>query len=275
MYKYNLYLNLIKQTQDESGFIMATHCDAVLFSGLVGCVPGVKVDLDKAFDKATGQWHRRPCDKPCYPAHSASTISRDMLLGILYFAYFQKRLDISEQIIKYALNNFGIMGQAKDLKTLLGRCLISPGLLGTAAWISYKLGGPSRPWLRLLPVSPSKHVVGFQAHLTVLHILLRNKLTNKNNYKEVLAYHYKRQPNNPLFALGAGDYNAAESILNDSSLWPEDRLPTNRDRAEGWIIQRDYGPNWKPDLDDTNIIMHSGGDYLFLKFLLKQLTEEK
>lgn len=265
--KYKLYIELIKTVQNEAGFIEFSHCDSIGFSSLIGCVPDVKVNIDAAFDKVSGQWHRRPCDKPCFPEHSKSTISRDMILMLLWYAYFNKRLDISEQIIKHALGNFGIMGQAVNFKTKIGRCLISPALLSTAAWVSYRLGGPSRPWLRWLPVSPADHVTGFQAHLTVLHVLLRNKLTNKNSYKEVLESHYKRQPNNPLFALAAGDLNAAEAILADSNLWPDNRLPSNHDRKEPWLLQRDYGPSWQPDSTAAKH-KHSGGDFLFCYWLL-------
>lgn len=278
MSKYKQYINLIKTRQDQSGFIESTHCDSLLFSGLVGCVPEVKVYIDDAMGEY-GQWFRTPIytkgqldfTKECFNCEkSSSTISKDMLIGLLYFAYYNRRLDITEGLIRYALRNLGIMGKAKDLKTLLSRCLISPGLLGTAAWISYRLGGPSRPWLRLLPMSPSKHVTGFQAHLAVLHILLKNKLTNENNYKDILNYHYNRQPNNPLFAIASGHHSAAKAILANPKLWPDDRLPTNRDRAESWLVQRDFGPDWKPQTD-KELTVHSGGDYLFLIWLLSTI----
>jgi len=50
--KHNTYLELIKSAQDCHGFIDSEHCDSLLFSGLVGSVPGVRLDIDAAFDPA-------------------------------------------------------------------------------------------------------------------------------------------------------------------------------------------------------------------------------
>lgn len=261
------YLSLIKKQQDSDGFIESQECDSLLFSGLVGCVPGIQVNIEAAYDRASGQWHRRPCSKPCFPEHSKSTISRDMLLGVLWYSYFNKRLDISEQIIKYALKNLFIMGQAVDIKTKLGRCLITPGLLSTAAWVSYKLGGPSRPWLRYIPQVESKSVVGFQAHLSVLHILLRNTLTGKEDNLDVIKKHYDRNPNNPLFCIANKKYEEAEKSLMNDDLWPSDRLPTNQDRREPWLLQRDHGKDWWPDAS-SEVKTYSGGDLIFCCWLL-------
>lgn len=267
--KHENYLSWIKAVQDRDGFIESSECDSLLFSGLVGCVPGIQIDLDKAFDRASGQWHRRPCDRPCFPEHSKSTISRDMLLGVLWYAYFNKRLDITEQLIKHALRNFGLMGQAVDLKTTVGRCLISPGLLSTAAWISYRLGGPSRPWLRYLPQSESSSVIGFQAHLSVLHILLRQLVTGKKTYGKILEKHYNRNSFNPLFCAAVGRYDEARTILMHEAVWPKDRLPTSEDRKEPWVLQREYGKDWWPTIGPAHT--HSGGDFLFCHWLIEQL----
>lgn len=267
--KYENYTTWIKTVQDKDGFIESSECDSLLFSGLVGCVPGVRVHLDAAFDRASGQWNRRPCDRPCFPEHSKSTISRDMLLGVLWYAYFNKRLDISEQLIKHALSNFGLVGQAIDLKTTIGRCLVSPGLLSTAAWISYRLGGPSRPWLRYIPQSESSSATGFQAHLSVLHILLRKLLTGQTSYGKLLEKHYRRNPFNPLFCIATGRYEEARSMLLSRSLWPENRLPTSEDRKEPWVLQREYGKDWQAATGPVH--MHSGGDFLFCHWLIAQL----
>ena len=179
--KHNTYLELIKSQQDCHGFIDSDRCDSLLFSGLIGCVPGVKVDIAAAFDPKDQQWKRRPIECHCYPVGSSSSISRDMLLGLAFYTWRNKRLDISEHIIKYALSHWFIMGEAATLKYKLGRCLLTPGLLATWAEISYRLGGPNRWWLRYIPQFESKSVTGFQAHLSILHCLLREELTGKLN----------------------------------------------------------------------------------------------
>lgn len=290
--KFKVYKDLVKVEQDPHGFIESSHCDSLLFSGLLGCVPGIKVDINAAQD-VDGKWLRRPKDlPPCYDCNNKwnlkdrlvsiykywrehgynkiamqkifelgnSSISRDMLIGLAWYAYFNKRLDISESVIKYALSHKMLMGEGTPTRTL-----ITPGLLSTYAWISYRLGGPSRLLLRYIPDSESKSVVGFQAHLSVLHILLRNKLTGKNKHKNLLLKHAQREPNNALFQFAAGYKETAKVLLANEKWFPADKLPTSKDRHEAWLFQRDYGSDWQPSESNKQ---HSGGDYLFCYWLV-------
>lgn len=291
--KYKTYLKLSKSQQDASGFIETQECDSLLFSGLLGCVPGTKVNIDAAND-SEGRWLRRPvAHPPCYDCNikwnlkdrlsqmyqswkqdgfdkeklkkifekGNSSISRDMLVGLAWYAYYNKRLDISESVIKYALSHKLIMGEGTPTRTFM-----TPGLLSTYAWISYRLDGPSRWLIRHIPQSESKSVVGFQAHLSVLHILLRNKLTGKNKYQNVLLHQAKRQPNNALFQFAAGYVDAAKMLLANEIWWPATRLPTARDRDAQWLFQRDYGEDWEPYASTK---VHSGADFLFCYWLVK------
>lgn len=298
--KYEVYRKLLKSQQDKDGFVYSDHCDSLLFSGLVGCVPETGVSVTAAQD-ASGQWFRRPLSLPaCYDCsqpwsfwsrikeiattltfdafnqgywktqaqqifeRGGSSISRDMFVGLLWYAFYNKRLDISEAVISYALKNWCIMGSGTPTRTFM-----TPGLLSTWAWVSYRLGGPSRPWLRYIPQSESASVTGFQAHLSVLHILLRNKLTGKDGYRDLLNGHYARQPQNPLFAFAAKEYLMAAQLLMNSKLWPEDRLPNNHDRSSDWLLQRDYGADWQPDNDYSMEMTFCGGDFLFVAWLLR------
>ncbi|MFA5999970.1 MAG: hypothetical protein WC783_03270, partial [Candidatus Paceibacterota bacterium] len=126
--KYDKYISLIKEAQDNHGFIESQKCDSLIFTSLVGCLPEVNVDIKAAFDSKTGTWQRRPIERPCYPAHSKSTISRDQLLGLAWYTFYNKKLDISEQIVKYAINHAGYMGKGS-----LSRINIRPSLLATYA----------------------------------------------------------------------------------------------------------------------------------------------
>lgn len=272
-------------------------CDALLFECLRGSIKGHSPDIDAAFDGE--RWYRRPhgWKHCCYDPsalinqegvlskicriialkvafHSVpleeivkenwfkgSTISRDMLVGLAWYAYHNKRLDISEHIISYALCHFGKMGDGDPTRTN-----IMPSLLSLFAWVSYRLGGPSRPWLRAFNPSTGK-CGGFEAHLQVLQILLISKLRGKMKPKEseILAWHYGRQRLNPLFAIACGDTKMAEMILNTKTFWPQDRLPKASDRKESYLPQRDVGSDWEPtDSDET----HPGTDFLFCYALL-------
>lgn len=251
--------------QDNHGFIESHKCDSLLFSGLVGCVPGVSVDIDAAFDKSKGWWHRRPVKHSCYPNHSKSTISRDMFVGLAWYCWKHKRKDIAEQIVKYALSHWGIMGDAINFKVLIGRCFIGPGLLGTFA----RIAGPKYWYLHWLPTDlPGAPILtGFQAHLQVLHRLLRHKLDGSDPSKDkILQKHAARQPKNPLFQSAVGNHAEAMKTLSEERYWPSDRLPSPSDRKEGWIPQRDFGKDWMPGEPGH---IHHGGDFLFCYALAK------
>jgi hypothetical protein len=253
--KINLYKELL--ISDKDGFIDSEHCDSLLFSALVGCVPGIKVDIDEAFNGKT--WERRQCKNPCFPEHSKSSISRDMLLGLAWYAYYNKRLDISESVIKYALSNSFVMGEG-----LKSRTIITPGLLATYATISYKLGGPNRFWLRWIPGGITKGQTGYQAHLQVLHGLLLKNINKTNKYDKVLEDYYQKSPNNPLFTIASNHKKEAEASLMNEAWWPNDRLPTSKDRKPQWLMERDES-EWAPS-DDGKI--HPGADFVFASWLL-------
>lgn len=258
MTKYDKYKQLIKAEQDSHGFIESNKCDSLLFSGLVGCVPGVEVDVEAAYDPKTSTWKRRPIENSCFPEGSKSSISRDMLLGLAWYCYKHDRKDIAEEVVKYALSHWMIMGEAADLKATFGRCFLGFGLLGTFA----RLSGKYR-WLWWLPVDmPNAPVLeDYQAHLQVLHRLLRCKITGKDCSKDPLVKKQAaRQPKNPLFQYAAGNVQAAQDILSQEKYWPGDRLPTSKDRKEPWLYMRDFGNDWKGISSNHT---HSGGDYLF------------
>lgn len=301
--KFKLYRELIKgQQQAEIGFIEFVECDSLLFSSLIGCIPGIEVDIGAAFEEKTGRWLRKPkwfglCYNPdlepnkrpfwyraklawkfyragqskdalTYLLGAGSTISRDMLLGLAYYAWYNKRLDISESVINYALSHWGFMGEGD-----LSRINIMPSLFATYCWISYKLGGPSRAWARWIPNDFGAKTQGFQAHLQVLHILLRKDLTGKISEKDekILKYHWKREPYNPLFRIAVKDYMGALNILSDERFWPSDRLPTELDRKSQWLPERDFGDDWlgiKGEGTGYKAKVHSGGDFLFCYWLI-------
>ncbi len=262
--KFELYIKELNKVADNNGFVYTEECDSLLFSALIGCVPGVEVDVGAAMD-SKGQWFRRPING--YPeclscGGSKSTISRDMFIGLAWYAYVNNRLDISERVIGYALAHILIMGQGS-----LSRTFMTPGLLSTFAWISYRLGGPSRPWLRIIPQFEGKMVTGYQAHLSVLHILLRNRLIGKDKYKDLLEFHANRNPENALFQYAAGRVDIAYTILNNETYFPSNRLPSSKDRKAAWLWERDFGKDYQSSDKDKTL---SGGDYLFVYGLLEK-----
>lgn len=264
--KMKAYLALGSSVQDADGFIDFAHCDSLLFSGLYG-VGGGAVRLEAARD-SEGRWFRRSMNQPaCYPAHSASTISRDMLLGALWWMWEYRRLDLAEDLFAYGESHDWIMGEGD-----ISRIYFTPGLQATLAEMIYRMGGKDRPAYRAIPQSYAKNT-GFAAHLDALHILLRGELVGSIDAKalEVLKYNYDRASQNALLSYAwhrysDGDQSETYSALLNEAWWPSDRLPTSADRCEGWITQRDPGADWQPC--DSEAKTHSGGDFLFVAKLL-------
>lgn len=304
--KYRLYLELNKRAKDPYGFQASHECDSLLFTGLSACNPDNPADLMAAYSKTTGQFHRRPIysNKDCcgcwnppknqpsflkrlYLAYKhkkelgwaasfkkygkykgGSTISRDMLLGLAYYCYYQKKPEIALKVIMGAAKSFGQMGKGDPFRTG-----IRPLLFITFCLILYKIGGRKYKFLKpltLLSYFPaSGKLSGYQSHLEVLHILLRRDIIGiGNKQKQALISYSQRQPQNPLFQYAVGRKDRAEAILMNNRLWPESRLPTSKERSEEWLIQRDNGKDWKPDSRKTKY--HNGADFLFMHWLINK-----
>ena len=279
--KYVTYLHLIEQKTDEHGFILTDHCDATLFSGLLGTVLDINVNLIAARRFGTEQWFRRP-SQDCYPDHSRSTISRDMLLGVICYAWRTRDLPIINDLWAYGENNGWVMGEGDFTATFF-----TPAMQSILARVMYELGGDDHYVIRSIPIKlpeifnhkvivNSGRPVGFQAHLEVLGILLVGEVEGglAAGLVAILKHHADRQPENALFLYGydkhaTGDYKDAIAILNSETLFPSSRLPTRKDHAEDWLWQRDFGADWLPSEDPSDQREElTGGDFLFVAALI-------
>jgi len=269
--KANRYINLIHSEghQDGNGFILTDKCDALIFSGLYGAaVPG-SVDILAARDD-TGAWHRRP-GFDCSPSigNSRSTVSRDMILGLFWHLWKNKRLVVAIELMDdLKRNGYKLRGQGT-----LGELLLNPSMIGTLAHIILKLGGPRYSFELALPAVFSKHE-GFKAHLTVWHILLRASLLNKmpSKHLDILKFNHDRNPQNPLFQAAYHkwkDGNQIEAIngLLNTSLWPDSSLPTSDNYCAEWVVQRDFEPkDWGPCPEKAR--HHTGAELVAIYYLI-------
>ena len=268
--KYKLYSSLVVSQQDAQGFINTDTCDSLLFTGLLGSGIGSTntINLPAAEDNL-GAWHRRPLSYPeCYPDGAASTISRDMLLGVMWYSYTNKRLDIAQDLWSYGVTHNWVMGKGD-----VARIYFTPGLQATLAELIYRLGGENHQSARNIPQVYSQNT-GYQAHLDLLQIGLIGELTSKldDDALSIVTYNYHRAPQNPLFSYVYHKYtdgNQTETItsLMDTSLFPNNRLPTNLDRDAPWINERDP-IDWAPAPTGTPLRVFSGGDLIFVAGLV-------
>jgi hypothetical protein len=273
--KFEKYKELIKKHQDQHGFIATDRCDSLLYSSLLSCVID-NIDICAARD-AEGWWHRRPLSHPqCFPFESKSSISRDMIVGLVWYLYHNKNLKVAEETLQlYKKHNY-VMGQGDP-----ARIVLMPGLESTLAEIIYRLGGRDR-WITRHQLQVwSKNLTDYEVHLLILHALLQGELLGslKSNIVEVFKAYAERNPCNPLHQFAYrlytdGNMNDVVTILLDESLWPADRLPKRKDRSSSWLNAHDCDDNYLPTEEDADR-EHSGGDFLFVAWLiLKALNKE-
>ena len=256
-----LYKALIKQHEDGYGFILTSTCDSLLFSALAN--PDVALS---AAELAPGEWLRRPLGyKECHAeGSSASTISRDMLLGVMWRAWKQKDLELLERLYIYGERHAWVMGKGDATATFF-----SPIFVSTLAQLIYKLGGPDRA-IRNLVWTWNPDELGYKAHIQALHILIRREAYGQTSKlaEEALESMSLRNQSNAFYLAILQRYSDAADILR--KLFPTDKLPSTSEWCEEWRWQREEGDkNLQPcPTKEGQEMSHSGGDFLFVYELL-------
>lgn len=254
--KRDTYAAKVTQYQDEHGFINSDKCDSVLFSGLLASA-GIEVDLLAARDES-GAWHRRP-NKDCWPNGSGSSISRDMLAGVMFGLYFQGDIESLEEMRQYGRDNDWIMGQGS-----LDRTFFSPQMQDTLYRLtghSYK--GPPYPW-----VDPVKD---HQRHIVALNIILRGEAQGKIDKPmlQLLEKFKGDDRGNALFQYGVnrfsnGDQTSVLEILSNENDFPLSG-PVGKACSRWYWEQHQREKSGCSELD-----FNTGGDYLFIMNLLER-----
>lgn len=255
------YLDLLPTVQDQNGFVDTDHCDSLLHTGLISVIPGTNIDLTAA-EIAPGKWLRRPIDYPeCFKAgKSRSTISRDMLLGVIWSAVANKDLDMLERMWEYGAARSWIMGMP------FYHTILNPNMLSLLARAIKKLGGPSYIEGKIPLTFGSCD--GYVCHLTALQIALLGNIQGdlSSGQIDILKELVDKAPANILFQAlyhkyTDGDYSAVKALI---SKYPQDRLPTNLDHCDEWPVQRTEIS--KPCKTKKQ---HSGGELLFVLWVIR------
>jgi hypothetical protein len=257
------YLELIEKHRGPSGWIKDYDCDGLLFNSIAK-VSGVEgIDLHKAFDG--DRWYRSP-SKDCYPDRSKSTISRDMLLGVLLYSAITRDSSIPESLLAYGEENGWMMGEG-----VISRTWFSFNLRRISAEIIKLVTGNELDKYLKIPLIVTGTKEGYQAHLESLILLIKGEWGSLDqlDFLAVRSY-YRRNPDNAVFSYlyhryADGDFSGTVRTLLDEGLFPSDRLPTNRDRCTEYLWQREKGVDWQPCEKER---FHSGIDFLFMSYLV-------
>ena len=288
-----LYISLQSQVADQSGFIEFNESDCLMFSGLYSAGGG-DVDLRKA-QTPDGRWWRKPSYyKNWYPQSTASTISRDMMMGVFWHIWINRDAQAAVKTFQYGYKNHWIMGEGD-----VARIYLTPGLQATLAQIILSIPSAKNRLSRLelircyiLSKKPQvwpTGLSGYQLHLDLLHIALRGELLEHIDRSMVKSIEdaVQRERFNPMALVLYskyidGDYDVVSSILSKEQYWPSTRLPTSTDRSEQWLPQRAFykadqsgsiSSDWLPDPTPPPVV-YSGGDFMFVWAFTRRWIDE-
>lgn len=257
---------------DDDGFLATDRCDSLLWSGLWGATHPGTVHLTSAREPG-GRWRRRPATyEPC-----ESPLSKDMLLGVLYWAWAERRLDVLEDLWDY-LQTHGSFADQASIQSFVG-----PQFAGLIARTLRSLGGCQTLACQLASLTPNLYprgLLGFEAHLQALEAVLDGLTSGYVDPEGAsrVSEAWVRSPTNPFLAAAVhrltGSPEAAAlaiSGLLDSSRWPSDRLPNADVLCDDWPTQREPGDDWAPcavNGHEERDYRSAAGSWLFAYWLL-------
>lgn len=267
--KKQTYLELIKEIQDEHGFVYTHECDSLLWTSVAQYVGVDDINLLAARDEKTKRWYRTP-SKDCYDRHlrgevgpgtSGSDNSKDQFVGLFWAASDHLRRDEILDIWNYGKKNNWIMGRGD-----ISRTWLSINLQNTLAILADK------------PKSELPEVWKFDkssysgVHISIMHIMLRSYLDGEisEDMFEVIEKAFEMWPDNGFFRLCYSFFKEGVDLeplfqtLQDESLFPKDRLPNSSDRCPHYIWKHRKEHVVPCDEGHT----HGGLDYLFVVKLM-------
>jgi len=252
-----LYKSLMPM--DSFGFIETDKCDSLLLTALAN--PSAQLT---AAENAPGEWYRRPTIYPeCFESgESRSTISRDGIWGVVYWAFLNRNLDVLKQLWDYIENSGGILG-----KNGWQHAVVTPQLLAILAEALFQVSEGKYNYSARLAIMPelSLQEPGYRQHLQGIVIMLIRLLGKGESASSAIKLSVTN-PDNPFFAALAGDREKAARIL--LLQWPESGLPTSSNWCADWYLsEAPNGEGKQPCPQEGRV--HSGGDFLFVARLLR------
>lgn len=271
--KRDLYLELSKSHQDRYGMFEPVG-DSILFSCLYQFAGGADVDALSSFSQL-GAPIRHP---EVGPEHSATPVSRDMVIGFMYCALSSAEgREIMQRLVNFGQENnwdmcAGAEGYDIDIVLRFSRCVMTPSMVATIYRVASKVGVPCEAVCqvsKLLPYNMPSNVSGFTRHLAFLRVGLEATVSGKIDADTLatMRRHAEAEPRNALYqAMYSrfldGDQLVAMSILRRTKIFPSDSLPTTANYCTEYLYQRDESPaDWEPCPDQVR--EHPGIDYLF------------
>ena len=144
-------------------------CDSLLFASLSAVAHNQQFDIEAA-RAPDGQWFRVPVDQ--FPSLGcSSTISRDMLMGVMVYALHFKRLDLIQDLGQYGRDHNWKMGTDSKLDN---RTFFTPSTIALLYRIEHYLGGKDYLARHTAIATPTEP--GYQSHLGMLQLYILGKV---------------------------------------------------------------------------------------------------
>ena len=256
---YDLYSVLYTAQADSDGFVETNWCDSLTETGFSN--PNANLVIAEV---SPGQWLRRPTTyTECYKSKgSATDISRDGILAVMWYSLENKRLDLLTELWNYGTNNNWVMGLEGDLPTRM----MNPYMIALLAQEIYYLGGGD--YAIRFTLYPDTSPNGASAsELQAIQNLIKWKTLGTQQVGDMafVKQLIDSAPINPLYAYLAGQLDTSAALL--LQYWPNDRLPTSADNCTDWRISQDNNGSGLVPCPKQGLT-HSGGDFLLVARLI-------
>jgi hypothetical protein len=254
--KANLYKALHK------GWAHGGGCDSLGFTSLCKIAGGCDEANILDAEGEPGRWYRNDSHTCFDDGKSASDISKDMFAMLLPYLYSIGDKKNLEEIYAYGKDKGWVMGRGP-----ISRTVMTPPMI----FMLQRMLGKSEKTVEMQVMK-----AGYEKHLDVISFYSQTLYKNGMDLTdyETLRKYAEESPRNALTQAlyhrhKDGNQDKAIAILMGESLFPNDRLPTPKDRCEQYLWQRDETvKDWAPC--DT-VDVHDGVDFLIAAKIAGQI----
>jgi len=226
---YQAALLDLKAVSESGGWPAAEECDGALWMGMAVRAGNDTIDATASIqpDGRPTRLYKKDCmpgntgsqvvcvfDAPCMGG-SASTISNDMITGILLALIHNKDAEAIDRMYQYGERNSWFMGYPVSM---VGRVYLRPNGRTIMARALYKLtsGQIDYSMYRILPVVYSPFADDYEIQLQALGLLIAKDLEYFGMTEQAIANELaERNPNDALVQAVAGNYTRATELLLD------------------------------------------------------------
>ena len=273
--KVKLYIALAEETKDADGWILPGDCDGLLHNSLAYLGGLVNyADLKRA-ENSPGEWFRTPKKDCLSTGRSKSTVSRDMLLGLILAAVNEGDTQTLKDLRQYAKDHDYVMGDHDGSIDGRWRVVFTPTM--------YALLSDSIDYTEGVSLRLQAYQVDYTDHLSGIQYYLASRIRGGAAVTSVekIKFLSESDPNNAFYAALRGRYdrdlegaqNQAINVLLREDLFPAKRLPESKDRCVPYLwMHGEKDGDWTPCPDRD--LVHPGHDLLFAAHVLYYNTAE-